>query len=102
MVGQSGTFACENKSRIVHFEYEQRATILSGSASSSPEVRPRRQRRNRRGRIILEDERQVVGFFHGYSNLQDYHPITYRLVPDSHYRVFNERICAGCATAAES
>ena len=29
---------------------------------------------------FLEDEREVVGFFHGYSNLQDYHPITHRLV----------------------
>lgn len=44
---------------------------------------------------FLEDERQVIGFFHGYSNLQDYHPITYRLVPDSHYRVFTEKDLRG-------
>ena len=24
---------------------------------------------------FVEDGRQVVGFFHGYSNLQDYHPV---------------------------
>ena len=44
---------------------------------------------------FLEDNRQVVGFFHGYSNLQDYHPITHRLLPDSHYRIFTERDLRG-------
>ncbi len=44
---------------------------------------------------FLEDHRQVVGFFHGYSNLQDYHPITHRLLPDSHYRVFTEKDLRG-------
>ncbi len=34
--------------------------------------------------------REVVGFFHGYSNLQDYHPVSNRLLPDQHYRVFEE------------
>ena len=29
---------------------------------------------------FLEDGREVVGFFHGYSNLIDYHPVTKRLV----------------------
>jgi 6-phosphofructokinase len=40
---------------------------------------------------FMEDGREVVGFFHGYSNLQDYHPVTHRLLPDEHYRVFAER-----------
>lgn len=44
---------------------------------------------------FLEDGREVVGFFHGYSNLQDYHPITHRLLPDKHYRVFVERDLRG-------
>lgn len=37
---------------------------------------------------FVEDGREVVGFFHGYSNLQDYHPVSHRLLPDKHYRVF--------------
>src|SRR5436190_3628966 len=40
---------------------------------------------------FLEDSREVIGFFHGYSNLQDYHPVTHRLLPDEHYRIFEER-----------
>ena len=44
---------------------------------------------------FLEDNRSVVGFFHGYSNLQDYHPVTHRLLPDKHYRVFQERDVRG-------
>src|SRR6476620_977245 len=36
----------------------------------------------------LEDNREVVGFFHGYSNLENYHPVTHRLLPDEHYRIF--------------
>ncbi len=44
---------------------------------------------------FLEDGREVVGFFHGYSNLQDYHPITQRLLPDQHYRVFTEKDTRG-------
>jgi len=40
---------------------------------------------------FLEDDRQVIGFFHGYSNLQDYHPVTHRLLPDEHYRIFTEK-----------
>jgi len=39
---------------------------------------------------FLEDGREVVGFFFGYSNLQDYHPVTRRLLPDQHYRIFKE------------
>src|SRR5207248_4012689 len=38
---------------------------------------------------------QVIGFFHGYSNLQDYHPVTRRLLPDEHYRIFEERDLSG-------
>src|SRR5882672_3877222 len=44
---------------------------------------------------FLEDDRQVVGFFHGYSNLQDYDSVTHRLLPDTHYRVFTERDLRG-------
>lgn len=44
---------------------------------------------------FLEDDRQVIGFFHGYSNLQDYHPVSHRLLPDEHYRVFEERDLRG-------
>jgi ATP-dependent phosphofructokinase / diphosphate-dependent phosphofructokinase len=44
---------------------------------------------------FLEDDRQAIGFFHGYSNLQDYHPVTHRLLPDEHYRIFEERDLRG-------
>ncbi len=44
---------------------------------------------------FLEDDRQVIGFFHGYSNLQDYHPVTRRLLPDEHYRIFNLKDLTG-------
>jgi ATP-dependent phosphofructokinase / diphosphate-dependent phosphofructokinase len=44
---------------------------------------------------FLEDGREVIGFFHGYSNLQDYHPVTHRLLPDEHYRIFVERDLSG-------
>ena len=44
---------------------------------------------------FLEDHREVVGFFHGYSSLQDYHPVTRRMLPDEHYRIFNERDLRG-------
>lgn len=44
---------------------------------------------------FMEDKREVVGFFHGYSNLQDYHPITHRLLPDKHYRIFVEKDLRG-------
>ena len=56
---------------------------------------------------FLEDGREVLGFFHGYSNLVNYHPVSHRLQPDTHFRVFsskdvrglrNERgICIGTA-----
>ncbi|MEM6292855.1 MAG: 6-phosphofructokinase [Myxococcota bacterium] len=44
---------------------------------------------------FLEDGREVIGFFHGYSNLQDYDPDTNRLLPDEHYRIFEERDLRG-------
>ncbi len=44
---------------------------------------------------FLEDGREVVGFFHGYSNLQDYHPVSRRLLPDKHYRMFDEKDLRG-------
>jgi ATP-dependent phosphofructokinase / diphosphate-dependent phosphofructokinase len=48
---------------------------------------------------FLEDGREAVGFFHGYSNLQDYHPVSRRLLPDEHYRVFEERDLRGMRNA---
>ncbi len=47
------------------------------------------------GISLLEDGRECIGFFHGYSNLQEYHPISNRLIPDRHYRVFQERDLRG-------
>jgi len=44
---------------------------------------------------FIEDGRAVVGFFHGYTNLQEYHPVTHRLLPDEHYRIFEERDLRG-------
>ena len=44
---------------------------------------------------FIEDGRDVVGFFHGYSNLQEYHPVAHRMLPDEHYRVFEERDLRG-------
>jgi len=44
---------------------------------------------------FLESGCEVVGFFHGYSNLQEYHPIEHPLLPDSHFRVFTEKDLRG-------
>src|SRR5678815_3328781 len=44
---------------------------------------------------FLEDGRQVIGFFHGYSNLEEYHPVTHRLLPDEHYRIFSLKDLSG-------
>lgn len=44
---------------------------------------------------FLESGREVVGFFHGYSNLVDYHPLSHRLLPDVHYRIFDNRDVRG-------
>ena len=56
---------------------------------------------------FLEDDREVIGFFSGYSHLVEYHPSGHRLRPDRHFRRFdlgdtrglrNERgICIGTA-----
>src|SRR5512141_572714 len=48
---------------------------------------------------FLEDDREVIGFFHGYSNLEIYHPVTHRLLPDEHYRIFQERDLSGLRTS---
>ena len=37
---------------------------------------------------FLESGRRVVGFFHGYTNLQDYDAQTNPLIQDKHYRFF--------------
>jgi ATP-dependent phosphofructokinase / diphosphate-dependent phosphofructokinase len=44
---------------------------------------------------FMDAGRQVLGFFHGYSSLQEYHPITHRLLPDVHYRIFTEKDVLG-------
>jgi len=44
---------------------------------------------------FIANGREVIGFFHGYSNLHDYHPVTHRLLPDQHYRIFTERDLRG-------
>jgi 6-phosphofructokinase 1 len=44
---------------------------------------------------FLEDSREVIGFFHGYSNLESYHPVTHRLLPDEHYRIFELKDLSG-------
>lgn len=44
---------------------------------------------------FVEDGREAIGFFHGYSNLQDYHPVSRRLLPDKHYRVFEAKDFSG-------
>ena len=47
------------------------------------------------GVSFLDRGHEVVGFFHGYSNLVEYHPVSHRLLPDKHYRVFDERDLRG-------
>jgi 6-phosphofructokinase 1 len=44
---------------------------------------------------FLEDQREVLGVFHGYTNLMEYHPVSNRLVPNEAYRVFEERDVRG-------
>jgi len=44
---------------------------------------------------FLEDGREVLGFFHGYSNLVNYHPVSHRLQPDVHFRSFSTRDVRG-------
>jgi 6-phosphofructokinase 1 len=44
---------------------------------------------------FLEDGREVLGFFHGYSNLQNYDREAAPLLADDHYRVFQEKDLRG-------
>lgn len=44
---------------------------------------------------FLDDHRQVVGFMHGYENLQQYHQVTHRLVRDEHYRELSSKEVTG-------
>ena len=44
---------------------------------------------------FLEDGREAIGFFHGYSSLQEYHPVSHRLLPGEHYRVFTDKDVRG-------
>jgi ATP-dependent phosphofructokinase / diphosphate-dependent phosphofructokinase len=44
---------------------------------------------------FVEDGREVVGFFHGYSTLQDYHPVSRRLREGEHYRVLDDKDVRG-------
>ncbi len=44
---------------------------------------------------FLEDGRDVIGFFHGYSNLGQYDKETNPLVADEHYRQFHEHDLRG-------
>lgn len=44
---------------------------------------------------FLADDRQVVGFFHGYSNLQHYDAQTNPLTPGEHYRFLTPKDTSG-------
>jgi len=44
---------------------------------------------------FLDDEREVVGFYEGFEHLQNYHPFSYRLLKDVHYREFSLRYATG-------
>ena len=44
---------------------------------------------------FLEDGREVLGFFHGYSNLVQYDRETHVLEPNEHYRIFDGRDVRG-------
>ncbi len=44
---------------------------------------------------LLDDGREVIGFFDGYTHLQEYHPITHRLQVDRHYRILTDRDVLG-------
>ncbi|MBW2461986.1 MAG: 6-phosphofructokinase, partial [Deltaproteobacteria bacterium] len=44
---------------------------------------------------FLQDGREVIGFSHGYSQLQDYDAETNPLVTNEHYRVFTEKDLSG-------
>jgi 6-phosphofructokinase len=51
------------------------------------------------GVSFLDSGREVVGFYHGYSELQEYHPVSHRLLPDVHYRVFADDDLRGIRNA---
>ncbi|MEM9423787.1 MAG: 6-phosphofructokinase [Spirochaetota bacterium] len=44
---------------------------------------------------LLGHGHECLGFFHGYSNLQEYHPVAKRLLPDKHYHIFDEKDLEG-------
>lgn len=44
---------------------------------------------------FLDNGCEVVGFFHGYSNLHEYNPKTNPLVADEHYRLFQAKDLGG-------
>ena len=44
---------------------------------------------------FLDEEREVIGFFDGYTHLQEYHPESYPLVADDHFRRFTLRDLRG-------
>ena len=48
---------------------------------------------------FLADNCEVIGFFHGFASLQEYHPISHRLLPNRDYRVLTEEIMRGLRTA---
>jgi 6-phosphofructokinase 1 len=48
---------------------------------------------------FLQEGYEVVGFVHGYSNLQEYHPLTNRLQADVHYRMLSEQDVYGIRNA---
>ena len=42
---------------------------------------------------------EVIGFFHGYTNLQEYDPVTHPLKRDDHYRLLHDEDTAGLRNA---
>jgi len=44
---------------------------------------------------FLDTGREVLGFMSGYRHLEQYHPVTHRLMLDEHYRVFRPRSVSG-------
>ena len=44
---------------------------------------------------FLDDGRYVIGFYEGFQHLQNYHPFSYRLVKDIHYKEFTLRDATG-------
>jgi ATP-dependent phosphofructokinase / diphosphate-dependent phosphofructokinase len=44
---------------------------------------------------FIDDGREVLGFMYGYEYLQNYHPVTGRLLPDEHYKIFTGKDVIG-------